>query len=49
MVGGGRGDDVAGGGDGAGEAGDGAGDLVDFGEEGYAGEFAGGGGLVCGG
>jgi hypothetical protein len=47
VVRGGGGDDVAGGGDGAGEAGDGAGDLVDFGEEGYAGEFAGG-GLVRG-
>ena len=46
VVRGGRGDDVAGGGDGAREAGDGAGDLVDFGEEGDAGEFAGGGGLV---
>ena len=41
MVRGGGRDDVACGGDGAGETGDGAGDLVDFGEEGYAGEFAG--------
>lgn len=48
MVRGGGRDDVAGGGNGAGEAGDGAGDLVDFGEEGDAGEFAGEGGLVWG-